>query len=373
MKLMDTNKRNTKYHNDTPFGNVMHQSGFSLVELMIGLIIGLLVTLVIMNVFSVFEGQKRTTMGGADAQTNGNIALFNITQNLQMAGYGMPILEATDSPWSCANAKDARTATVATLNLSQFSPVVIVDGGGGAPDTVTVRFGTTEFAGFPTKVVGINAADTKELTVDNNMGCKQNDVVIQAQGDTPSAMTCVLKQVQAITAGDKTHVPMNDAAELKPNGNLYCMGQWIEHRYSVNANNLEDNGVVLAPDIVNIQAQYGISAAANSNNITQWVNATGATWGSAALTAANRNRIKALRIAIVARNSLKEKTAVTSASCTTNKGTVSSGPCAWDDSSVSGSAPQIDLTGLTDWRSYRYRVYETIIPMRNIAWSRVNY
>ena len=83
--------------------------------------------------------------------------------------------------------------------------------------------------------------------------------------------------------------------------------------------------------IVNIQAQYGISDKPDSNQITQWVNATGAwetqihpatgaylkTPGNVSLTCnalnANRNCIKAVRVAIVARNDLLEKTVVTSA------------------------------------------------------------
>jgi type IV pilus assembly protein PilW len=33
-------------------------------------------------------------------------------------------------------------------------------------------------------------------------------------------------------------------------------------------------------------------------------------------------------------------------------------------------APAIDLTANADWQRYRYRVYETIIPLRNMIWSR---
>lgn len=45
------------------------QAGFSLIEVMVGLVVSLLVSLVIMQVFAVFEGQKRSTSGTADAQT----------------------------------------------------------------------------------------------------------------------------------------------------------------------------------------------------------------------------------------------------------------------------------------------------------------
>ena len=65
------------------------EAGFTLVELMVGLTIGMLATVVIMQVLSVFEAQKRSTTGTADAQTNGGIALYTITRDLQMAGWGM--------------------------------------------------------------------------------------------------------------------------------------------------------------------------------------------------------------------------------------------------------------------------------------------
>ena len=45
--------------------------GFTLVELMVGVLIGLIGTVVIFQVFAVSEGQKRTTTGGSDAQQNG--------------------------------------------------------------------------------------------------------------------------------------------------------------------------------------------------------------------------------------------------------------------------------------------------------------
>jgi type IV pilus assembly protein PilW len=50
-------------------------SGFSLIEILVGLLIGMLSVIVIMQVFGVFEGNKRTTTGGDDAQINGTVAL----------------------------------------------------------------------------------------------------------------------------------------------------------------------------------------------------------------------------------------------------------------------------------------------------------
>ena len=45
--------------------NCSKQKGLSLVELMVALVIGMLTTLVIMQVFTVFEDQKRATTGSA--------------------------------------------------------------------------------------------------------------------------------------------------------------------------------------------------------------------------------------------------------------------------------------------------------------------
>ena len=48
--------------------------GFSLVEIMVALVIGMLGIIVMMQVFAMFEAQKRTTTGGDDAISSGSIA-----------------------------------------------------------------------------------------------------------------------------------------------------------------------------------------------------------------------------------------------------------------------------------------------------------
>ncbi|HVK95151.1 MAG TPA: prepilin-type N-terminal cleavage/methylation domain-containing protein, partial [Noviherbaspirillum sp.] len=63
-----------------------YRTGFSLIEIMVGLAMGMVSMVVIMQVFSVFEGGKRTTTGGADAQSNGAISLYMIERDVRMAG-----------------------------------------------------------------------------------------------------------------------------------------------------------------------------------------------------------------------------------------------------------------------------------------------
>ena len=50
-----------------------------------------------------------------------------------------------------------------------------------------------------------------------------------------------------------------------------------------------------------------------------------------------------------------------------NAATTNFGPCAWRDDSTN-PGPIIDLRGDPDWQHYRYKVYQTIIPLRNSIW-----
>ena len=110
-----------------------------------------------------------------------------------------------------------------------------------------------------------------------------------------------------------------------------------------------------------MQAQYGISATPGSNAITSWVNPVGI-WKDTALTSATRNMIKAVRVAIVARTELREPVDVTAQCLGYN------GPCAWTGS-VTSPAPIIDLSTDPNWKKYHYRVFESILPLRNVIWS----
>ena len=49
-------------------------AGFSLIEIMVGLVISMLAIIVVLQVFSVFEARKRVVSNGGDAQTNGTLA-----------------------------------------------------------------------------------------------------------------------------------------------------------------------------------------------------------------------------------------------------------------------------------------------------------
>jgi type IV pilus assembly protein PilW len=254
-----------------------------------------------------------------------------------------------DSPLECSN-----------LAQGALSPVVITNGVGDTDsDVIAIRSGGSAMAGVPTAIRSVAGAT---VTVDNSFACAVNDVAVLM-----NHAACNMTRVTAIPSlvGVTLQSPVGAAANV----NLSCLGAWAETRYDVLDGFLRVNGVPTVPGVVNMQAQYGVSATAQSNVITAWVDAAGGTWG--APTVANRNRIKAVRVAIVTRSNLLERDDV-STQCSSEIAANPTGVCAWDATSVNpaSQAPKIDLSNTANWQRYRYRTFETIIPLRNMVWSR---
>jgi type IV pilus assembly protein PilW len=372
--------------------------GFSLIELMVGMVIGLLATLVIMNVFDSFETQKRKTTGNSDAQTNGAIALYNLQRDVQSAGYGLPVFSSEMSPFNCPlNTTIDHDNNAASPQIG-LTPVLITDGAGqNGSDIISIRNGDSMKGGIAVNMEA--GTSTNVVQADNNIGCTLNDIALTINQPSPGsrALGCSMTRVTGLTAPGVTPVRITLASttNVAVGNALSCLGVWNELQYTVNMNQLTRSGsltaagvpdvtpIPIVTDIVNMQAQYGISDAPDfslaepyKNQITQWVNATGI-WANTATTPSveNRNRIRAVRIAIVARNGLLENTNITNP-CSSTTAAAPTGLCSWEGVPVGGAitvaspAPDINLTADANWQRYRYRVYQSIIPIKNIIWSR---
>lgn len=91
------------------------QSGFSLVDILVGMLLSLIGTVVIFQVFSVSEGIKRTSTSGADAQQSGVLAMFSLERSLKEAGYGLNSNDVSPVPVQItANAATVADALVIT-------------------------------------------------------------------------------------------------------------------------------------------------------------------------------------------------------------------------------------------------------------------
>lgn len=358
-----------------------HQAGFTLVEIMVGLVIGMLATAIILQVMSNFEAQKRVTTGTADAQTNGTIALYNIGRELQQAGF--PLMPLKNSALECG------AINFGTTGITSINPITITNG--ATSDTITVRYGDSRAGGASTPITGTTAnaldATAADLILkDTNLGCQAGDITLIV-----NAATCALSSASDVpvagSAGSAITrtLTLRDSSALAADATLACLGRWNEISYAVNNGNLVRTSTIFSngtsvtktdtvmEGIVNLQAQYGITDNSLTNNkIVEWKNAD-ATW--AAPTIADRNRIKAVRIAVVARNAKQEtkdpatNTCVTTTACSAIDSANPTGLCAWEGTAAS-PAPAINLNADPDWGCYRYRVFENTIPLRNVIWSK---
>lgn len=359
---------------------LQRQAGLSLVELMVGLVIGLLATLVIMQVFTTFEGQRRATTGTADAQTNGSVALMNIQRDLQSAGFGLsfPMADKENHLFRCdpiPAAYDPDDDPGTDNNVEFPFPIQIQNGAADSSDILVVRTSTKPIGAVSIRIT--DASSVNNVSVMRNVGCMLDDIVLLSQG-----ASCALTRVVDPdgTVDDVFHIGLDGdglvagTSPLVNNARLTCIGKWlpevdrelVESRYEVVGNQLLRNGEPIVDEIVSLQAQYGVAASADSNQVTQWVDAI-APWN--APTVDQRNRIRAVRVAVVARNGKREQEIVTE-TCTTFQGVVNNGPCAWNDEGYN-AAPKIDLSTVdADWEYYRFRSFDTIVPLRNMLWSK---
>ena len=103
--------------------------------------------------------------------------------------------------------------------------------------------------------------------------------------------------------------------------------------------------------------QKRISAADNADN---WL----------APVAANVARIKAVRVAVVARSSLKERPSTPGGVCDATPSASAPNYPQWAGGAIDVTKNP-DGTANADWMCYRYKVYQTTIPLRNIMWANI--
>ena len=125
------------------------QKGAGIVETMIGILIGMVVILVIYNVFALSEGYKRAAVGAADAQSTGLYAQFVLTREIHNAGNGLldsGIASAVSDLVQCVNNQPA-WSNPAPFPVPKVparirpTPVLINDGGGpNASDALIVAY-----------------------------------------------------------------------------------------------------------------------------------------------------------------------------------------------------------------------------------------
>lgn len=356
------------------------QSGFSIVELMVAAVIGLIGSVVIFQVFSVFEGQKRTTATGGDAQANLAIAMHRIETDARQAGFGIndpaffgcAVSGGEEDPLGSGSGTSF-TLTLVPVNIVQGSSTVdSVSGGALKADTLTFMYGSSDLAHFPPKLIQNLASPASNYRVSNRHGFQVGDVMVLAElRGTPLAPVCAMSQARSLPAivgnldvidhsngsYDQGGITLNTRfsyAGLGPNytaetTRVFNLGRApVVNTYSVNNGRLmlqsfRGAAQPVMDGVVQMQVRYGKDT--GTDNIVDVYDDITPT------TPANWAKVLTIRVALAARVGQYEKTEVSPATI-----------LLW------GGGPVWTLT--SEERHYRYHVIDTIIPLRNIIWRR---
>ena len=405
------------------------ESGFTIVELMVGMLIGLISIIVMFQVFAVSEGQRRTTTGAGDAQQNGVTSLYLMERDARMSGYGLNFYRLLGCT---VNGYYAPTAQSFNFNLA---PVTIVNGAAGvAPDSVTFVYADTDTFSFPSimSIPGTVGTTGWVRIKDERFTYKPGNLFVI--GNVPAATApqtlgpCSLFQVTDLPAALSKQVNFAGATFVDENGNTRAANytpptaaagtqvppnnvtypQWSNTaraggrifnlgaaptvmQYSIVNNQLVVRDLLqpnqpatpISDGIVQFQAQYGISGAPTPTTGCQAAplvivpcyiapNAPSVSVGNWTAD----NWADSLPTGASAplpwnwRQIIAMRFVIVARSGQREKVNPATGLCDATTAAPVWSVNNqpINLTANPDWQCYRYRKFEAVVPIRNFQW-----
>jgi type IV pilus assembly protein PilW len=378
---------------------VTRQKGLTLIELLVAMAIGLVITLAVTSLLIASENHKRTTTSTNDAQQTGAYGYYALDKVLRGAGSGIaqsaypsdvgvlgchlnagPIFPrggAFPAPFAGFLGGAASTLRVAPVLIGAAQSQ-------GGSDVIMVMAGSGSAGGISRQITGGGSATT--ATLDNTVGFAVQDLALVSQNGVPE---CLMEQVASIsaptlnlggtyyTAGGTTNMaslaaststyvtPIGNAAANNVQFLLLGVGNdRTLYSYDLLQNlNLVvgsggDSAQAIADGVVQLNALYGIDT--NGDAIQDnWAGPADAGWdiNTVMNSAAKMRQIVSLRVALVVRGEYYDKNAVSAGTLTIFSGLVNGGG--------TSLAQTITLSAALD-QHYRYRVLEFTVPLRNM-------
>lgn len=354
--------------------------GISLVELMIGMTIGLIALLVMVQTFSASQGQKANTVSGADATTAGHIALTLIERDLLNAGAGMGTTECREIRYHDEQTGGRRVVSSmpVTIESDPDTPIDLTT----RSDRITIRYVESADAMIANTTISESMpAPSSTLFAESAIGFANNDLVLLHDVNG----ICAVQQLTQDPAssgrsGGSWRFQINPASPYNAPGNtddLFPPGGYLAGSGRITS--LGNSGIVeatyrmafrdsntslpnadlesaqrdmtatlrqpatLTRDVIALRAQYG-----------WWNRATNTvSFSSTTPVGALPEELAAVRIGIVVRAGQVDRSY-------TAPGTIS----------LFADDNPITITLADTERSYRYRTFETVVPLRNTIWNR---
>jgi type IV pilus assembly protein PilW len=337
----------------------------SLVDAMVGLAVAMLALVIVYHAFVATDALRRNAAAAADAHGSAAFALFTLAAQITGAGAG----------WASA-ARWLDTCPVIADVATTLRPVaVLITEGGGAsrPDSLVVRQTFARRLALPAAVAAAADAGT-HVRAQSPDGFMAGDRIV-AVTRTGNCVTTEVSAVAAPSAGivDVTHTGV--AIDLPITTVLLDLGAASRAstlRFDLVSEALRsqdvangDAPVPLTSNVVNLKFQYGIDSDGDGA-LDTWARADAASsWSPEALLAAPRatlERIKAIRVGIIVRAERIDRTLARDFHWVLFD-------CEQDDKAACPGRLEGTIPGSATG-SYRYRVLETVIPLRNVMWNR---
>jgi type IV pilus assembly protein PilW len=270
-----------------------------------------------------------------------------------------------------------------------LSPVQIIDGASNAPDTVTLVYGNSSQLTASVPLLDAYVAGGNKFKVANGFGFAVGDTLVIGQVGRgcnlatltstpdpqsedlyhdpgnytdPSGGTHTARYNKAggvATNYDNWSLLTNSGGRVLNLGNSPTVVTYSIQNAQLMATYLLQSATpaTIVDGIVQLQAKYG-KALHNTNGVVD-------TWETTSPTnAADWAQVLALQLVIVARSGQPERP-------TDAKGQPTTGAC--NTTTLTKNFPvtsiPIDLTADPNWMCYRYRVFETVVPLRNQIWA----
>lgn len=346
----------------------IQQCGFSLVEILVGLAIGMFGILVILQVFSMHEGQKRSSTSTGDAQSSALVSLTMIERDISSAGFG-----ASTMLCDTINAYNSNY-TPPDFTLTGRPLLIEADTPAAGSDRITINRGSSALGNVPVTIQNDMPNSSSILRVNYGANFMAGDLVVISQPPQPCSLVQLTQDGQQTGTGNvmpaigtQWNLQHNPTSPWNPPGGhnifppsgyttgatVFNMGQIENFRYYVENGNLmyqqlsgnvtaDNTPRVVADNVIALRARYG-----RDNNADGYADVFDYT------VPGTNQQIVAAQIAILVRASQLEREMVSPAQIRL-----------WEGDDDEG---EVALTA--EQRRYRYRTYSTIVPLRNIIWN----
>jgi type IV pilus assembly protein PilW len=354
-------------HSSTEARRHGREAGIGLVEILVAVTLGMVGSVAMFAILDAAETRKRSASSASETEVAGLAGGYSLERELKTAGFGFVRSGVVGCP--VTGTSDAGAAIAFDL-----VPVTITQGAGG-PDTVEIVAGGSPVLNDPVRYAA-GTPTTKDLV--NAAGFEANEWTLLATGVGKTA-TCRVARISATAGNRLTHASLNG---LGAEGVAVGLGpRYTRAAWTVAGNRLlrtdTAQGGAGTPEevsdvIIDLQAQYGYDADGNGRITT-------AEWLDTLPVGADPLKVIAIRFATLSRSGQFESTTETSGAGVITRAPVTTTAPSW----LGGAFTMKNVDGTADsgvstnpkgdpnnWRYYRYRVHQFVVPLRNLIWGR---